>query len=101
MKPIGYLYGEKNRILEPYKDYFWEFYNTLDHKVRSKVDYVLQNITTQAIVASGSVDNFTGYSATGSTVETLAAERDARERLMVILADLVTAQLYATADLPE
>ena len=44
MKPISYLYGEKNRILEPYKDYFWEFYNSLGHKEKSKVDYVLQII---------------------------------------------------------
>lgn len=30
------------RILEPYKDYFWEFYNPLPQKVKDKVDYVLQ-----------------------------------------------------------
>ncbi len=30
------------RILEPYKDYFWEFYSPLNHKVKDKVDYVLQ-----------------------------------------------------------
>jgi precorrin-3B methylase len=30
------------RILEPYKDYFWEFYNPLNQKVKDKVDYVLQ-----------------------------------------------------------
>ncbi|WP_062122411.1 type II toxin-antitoxin system RelE/ParE family toxin [Geofilum rubicundum] len=30
------------RILEPYKDYFWEFYNPLPQKVKEKVDYVLQ-----------------------------------------------------------
>ena len=30
------------RILEPYKDYFWEFYNPLNQKVKEKVDYVLQ-----------------------------------------------------------
>ncbi len=32
------------RILEPYKDYFWEFYNPLPQKVKDKVDYVLQII---------------------------------------------------------
>jgi len=32
------------RILEPYKDYFWEFYNPLNQKVKDKVDYVLQII---------------------------------------------------------
>lgn len=32
------------RILEPYKDYFWEFYNPLKQGVKDKVDYVLQII---------------------------------------------------------
>lgn len=32
------------RILEPYKDFFWEFYNPLPQKVKDKVDYVLQII---------------------------------------------------------
>ena len=44
---------------------------------------------------------FTGYSATGSSVATLAGERDARDRLMIILADqVVDALLIAAADLP-
>ena len=30
------------RILEPYKDYFWDFYNSLEDNVKEKVDYVLQ-----------------------------------------------------------
>ena len=61
--------------------------------------YELKEIGTNRVAASGMVENFTGYSATGSTVETLAAERDARERLMVILADQLTAQLYSNANL--
>lgn len=32
------------RILEPYKDYFWDFYNPLNQKLKEKVDYVLQII---------------------------------------------------------
>jgi phage-related protein len=32
------------RILEPYKNYFWDFYNPLQNKVKDKVDYVLQII---------------------------------------------------------
>jgi LPS-assembly lipoprotein len=44
---------------------------------------------------------FTGYSATGSSVATLAGERDARRRLMIILADqMVDDLLLAAADLP-
>lgn len=30
------------RIFESHKDYFWEFYNSLNQKVKDKVDYVLQ-----------------------------------------------------------
>ncbi len=30
------------RILEAYKKYFWEFYNSLKQNVKDKVDYVLQ-----------------------------------------------------------
>ncbi|MFT7592905.1 MAG: LPS-assembly lipoprotein [Paracoccaceae bacterium] len=74
---------------------------TTRYSMLGDVAYTLRQNDTQDIVASGSVDNFTGYSATGSTVETLASERDARERLMVILADQITTQLYVTVDLPE
>lgn len=30
------------RILEPYKNYFWDFYNSSNQKVKDKIDYVLQ-----------------------------------------------------------
>jgi len=32
------------RILEPYKNYFWDFYNPLNQNIKQKVDYVLQII---------------------------------------------------------
>ena len=73
---------------------------TTRYSLIGDVAYSLRKIDSQDIIASGNVNNFTGYSATGSTVETLASERDARERLMVILADQLTTQLYATVDLP-
>ncbi|MDF1727393.1 MAG: LPS assembly lipoprotein LptE [Sulfitobacter sp.] len=60
-----------------------------------RADYSLRDLTSGAIVTSGFVENFTGYSATGTTVVTLAGERDARERLMNILADQITARLLA------
>ena len=41
------------------------------------------------MLASGEVTTFSSYSATGSTVATLAAERAARERQALALADLV------------
>lgn len=62
-------------------------------------DYVLLRIGTDEVVTKGSVENFAGYSATGSTVETLAAERDAHKRLMAVLAKQITNQLYAAPEL--
>ena len=32
------------RILQPYKNYFWDFYNPLKQNVKDKIDYVLQII---------------------------------------------------------
>ena len=61
--------------------------------------YVLADSQTGADLTSGTVNAFTGYSATGSTVETLASERDAQERLMVILGDQIVARLLS-ASLP-
>lgn len=61
-------------------------------------DYSLVEQSTGRIVASGQVDNFTGASQSGTTVASLAAERDARQRLMVLLADQITVRLL-TADL--
>lgn len=61
--------------------------------------YVLTDNAGGGQVSSGTVNSFTGYFAAGTTVETLAAERDARERLMVILGDQIVARLLS-ADLP-
>lgn len=60
-----------------------------------RVDYALRDLASGNIVTSGKVENFTGYSATGTTVATLAAETDAQERLMTILADQITTRLIA------
>ena len=74
--------------------------DTTRFNILGAVDYVLRDTTTGQIVASGNVDSFTGYSATGTTVSELAAESDARERLMVILGDQIIARLFV-ADLPS
>ena len=68
--------------------------------ITGEADYVLADAGSGAQVSSGTVQAFTGYSATGSTVVTLASERDARERLMTILADQITTRLL-TVDLAE
>ncbi|MCK0149967.1 LPS assembly lipoprotein LptE [Marivita sp. S6314] len=60
-------------------------------------DYALRDTETGTDVRRGRVTNFTGFSATGSTVATLAAERDAAARLMVILADEIVDRLVLSA----
>lgn len=60
-------------------------------------NYALRDTQTDTVVRRGRVNNFTGFSATGSTVATLAAERDAAARLMVILADQVVDRLVLSA----
>ena len=54
------------------------------------------------VVIEGETDGFTGYSTTGSTVATMAAERDAEARLMTLLADQIVDRLIlGAADLPR
>ncbi len=36
------------RILEPYKNYFWDFYDPLKQSVKDKIDYVLQIVISAA-----------------------------------------------------
>ncbi|TJZ92322.1 hypothetical protein FA743_08730 [Paracoccus gahaiensis] len=55
-----------------------------------------------AVVVQGRVSSFTSYSTTGTTISTLAAEGDARERLALMLADQVVTRLLAAASgLPD
>lgn len=63
-----------------------------------RVDYTLVHIPTGAVVRRSSVQSFTGYSAASTTAATRAAVEDARQRLMVILADRVVMDLLATAE---
>lgn len=58
-------------------------------------DYALVDQSTGRVVTSGQVNNFTGSSATGTTVATLAAERDAQRRLMTLLADQIIVRLLS------
>jgi len=72
---------------------------TTRYSIVGKAGFVLTRQSAGKVVASGDENAFTGYSATGSTVETLAGERDAHRRLMVILADQITMRLLTTTDL--
>ncbi len=66
------------------------------YNVLGRVDWALDNASTR--VMSGSERSFTGYSATSTTVATIVAQRDARARLMVILADRIVADILTDAD---
>ena len=67
-------------------------------QVTGVADFALRDTQSDTVVRRGRVTDFTGFSATGSTVATLAAERDATARLMVILADQIVDRLILTAD---
>lgn len=61
------------------------------------IDWRLTDRETRQRVTAGQVENFTSWSATGSTVASLAAEEDANSRLMRILADQIVVQLVSTS----
>lgn len=66
------------------------------YNLTGRVDWVLNDMA-GAEVTRGSTQNFTSWSATGSTVAGLAAEEDAAYRLMRILADQIVTRLLATS----
>ncbi|MGZ2255865.1 LPS assembly lipoprotein LptE [Roseobacter sp. A03A-229] len=72
--------------------------NITRYNILGRADYSLVEASTGRVITSGRADNFTGYSAAGTTVATLAAERDAQRRLMVLLADQVVTRVLV-ADL--
>ncbi|SDH43715.1 LPS assembly lipoprotein LptE [Alloyangia pacifica] len=76
--------------------------NTTRIRVIGTATFTLRDTATGNALTSGGTSSFTGYSTTGSTVSTQAAERDAEERLMIMLADRVIDRLLlVAADLPE
>lgn len=58
--------------------------------------YTLSQAGTGVVIRADALDTFVGYSATGTTAATLAARRDAQERLMTILADQIVLSLQAS-----
>ncbi len=72
------------------------------YNIRGQLTYALRDLQTDKVLASGKAENFTSYSASGTTVATQAARRDAEERLVAILTDQMIARLTAeAARLPE
>jgi len=70
---------------------------TTRYNLFGTIDYTLTDRATDEVVSSGTVENFTGYSATILIVGTKSVTRDANARLMVALADQIVARLIATA----
>lgn len=66
------------------------------YNVTGQVDWRLTRLSDASEVSSGQETSFTGYSTTSTTVATRFAQRDARRRLMVILADRIVADLIST-----
>ncbi|MBI1494752.1 LPS assembly lipoprotein LptE [Halocynthiibacter styelae] len=71
---------------------------TTRFNIHGQVHFTVTLSGTDQQVFSGQVRNSTSYAATGSTVSTLTAERDARQRLMFILADQLYTQLLLNSD---
>lgn len=69
---------------------------TTRYQLVGEVTYTLTDLASAEIIESGSVKDFTAYAATGSTVSTLAAKRDTRNRLMVILGDKIVNRLIVS-----
>ena len=70
---------------------------TTRYNIFGTVSYTLTDLSGGAVLASGTVQNFTGYSATSLIVGTRSTTRDANARLMISLADQIVARLIATA----
>lgn len=65
--------------------------------VLGELTYTVSDSDSGIALTQGRLESFTSYSATGTTVASLAAERDANRRLMIILADQLVTRLTATA----
>ena len=70
---------------------------TSRYDVIGEATFALRDMASGEVLTSGKTKNYVGYSATGSTVATIASQEDATERLMVILSDQIVANLLAYA----
>ncbi|MFK7871157.1 MAG: LPS assembly lipoprotein LptE [Roseobacter sp.] len=66
-------------------------------QILGRVTFALVEDESGAVVLSDTITDFTSYSAAGTTIATFAAEQDARERLMITLADQVVSRVQAAA----
>ena len=69
--------------------------------VKGVLKYTITPIGKKNVLSKGSVDSFTSYSSTGTTIATSTAQEAAQRRLTVLLADQLVTRIYAIApDLP-
>ncbi len=68
---------------------------TTRYNLPGEAKWVLTDAATGDELASGTEQAFTAYSAAGNTLATRASERDARDRLSIMLADQIVTQLLA------
>jgi LPS-assembly lipoprotein len=71
-----------------------ESQTTVRYNVLGELSFALRNLSSGNVVSSGTVTAMTAYSASGTTVATRAAQKDANERLMIALADRLIERLY-------
>lgn len=67
------------------------------YNLKGRVDWSLTDTESDTRISGGTAENFTSWSATSATVAAVAAEQDAAKRLMVILADQITAEILAAS----
>ena len=70
---------------------------TTRYSLTGRASYDLRDAGSNAVYLSGEVASFTSWSASGTALATQAAEDDARERLMAMLADQIVTRLIASA----
>ena len=67
------------------------------YNVLGSITYALRDMSTDKVLTSGKVENFTSYSAEDTTISAQAAKQDAEERLMLIMTDQMITRLTAEA----
>ncbi|MDO6587301.1 LPS assembly lipoprotein LptE [Salipiger sp. 1_MG-2023] len=71
---------------------------TTRYQLTGRATYALMPAGGSEVLISGRTDAFTGYSVTGSSASRQASQSDARQRLMILLADQVIDRLLLDAD---
>lgn len=72
--------------------------DTNRYNLPGRADWELKEAGSDIVLASGSAETFTAYSAFGTTVATREAQDDARDRLAISLADLIVSDLIIAAN---